>query len=301
MISLLLLFTQCKKDNINVEEKKLVPIRLEMSLDKSRSDFSELFPFGKISWGNTKNVEYIYLAVPEAIAFCDISMGYYTQYLGVLFEMKAELHEKTDKLMFYGEIDRDALHNKEYCTMYYFGNNGRNGVGITNTYYTLSKKYLISKGITFASQTGSIEELGNYHLAKALVKVKKNVDEIGNAASYDLTIESFTTITSLALLDLEGEMKLKGSATNLKSFTVKWTDDYVFEEIYEYDTTAYISVRGNVGKKSLITLLPTKEKVTLECSKGKYEFTEGIRSNQVYLGRNGESIDDALPLKWSNP
>ena len=50
----------------------------------------------------------------------------------------------------------------------------------------------------------------------------------------------------------------------------------------------------------MIALLPTKESVTLECSKGKYEFTEGIKSNQVYLGGKGESIDDALPLKWSN-
>ena len=143
--------------------------------------------------------------------------------------------------------------------------------------------------------------MGNYHLAKALVKVKKNVDEKGNPISYDLTIESFKTMTSLALLDLERVTKLEGSAARLKSYTIKWTDDYVFEETYEYDTLAYIDVSGNVGKKSLIALLPTKESVTLECRKGKYEFTEGIKSNQVYLGGKGESIEEAEPLKWGAP
>ena len=49
------------------------------------------------------------------------------------------------------------------------------------------------------------------------MKVKKNVDEKGNPISYDLTIESFKTMTSLALLDLERVTKLEGSAARLKS------------------------------------------------------------------------------------
>ncbi len=301
MMSSLLLFVQCKKDNEDYGAEEMVPVRLEVPLDKSRSDFSDLFPFGKISWGNGVNVEYAYLAVPYALEFCDVSMGYYTQHLGIMFEMEAKVNEKMDKLVFEGNVYTHALTDKTSCTMYYFGNNGRGGSNVITYNKKIIDNNIIGKKISFDSQTGSIDELGNYHLAKALVKVKKNVDEKGNPISYDLTIESFKTMTSLALLDLERVTKLEGSAARLKSYTIKWTDDYVFEETYEYDTLAYIDVRGNVGKKSLIALLPTKESVTLECRKGKYEFTEGIKSNQVYLGGKGESIEDAVPLKWGAP
>lgn len=300
MVSSLLLFTRCKKDNESPSAEETVPVRLELPIDKTRSDFSDLFPFGKISWGNNKKMEYVYLTVPYALEFCDVSMGNYIQYLGIMFEMQAEVNEKMDKLVFEGNVYTYALADKKYCEMYYFGNNGKSGGNVTTYYKQLTDRNIIGKKMTFSNQTGDIDDLGNYHLAKAYVKVKKNVNDKGTPISYDLEIESFKTITSLALLDLEGETKLEGTATRLKSFAIKWTDDYVFEEIYEYDTSAYINVRGNAGKKSLITLLPTRESVTLECSKGKYEFTEGIRSNQVYLGGKGESIDDALPLKWSN-
>jgi hypothetical protein len=301
MMSSLLLFVQCKKDNEDYGAEEMVPVRLEVPLDKSRSDFSDLFPFGKISWGNGVNVEYAYLAVPYALEFCDVSMGYYTQHLGIMFEMEAKVNEKMDKLVFEGNVYTHALTDKTSCTMYYFGNNGRGGSNVITYNKKIIDNNIIGKKISFNRQTGSIDELGNYHLAKALVKVKKNVDEKGNPISYDLTIESFKTMTSLALLDLERVTKLEGSAARLKSYTIKWTDDYVFEETYEYDTLAYIDVSGNVGKKSLIALLPTKESVTLECRKGKYEFTEGIKSNQVYLGGKGESIEEAEPLKWGAP
>ena len=301
MMSSLLLFVQCKKDNEDYGAEEMVPVRLEVPLDKSRSDFSDLFPFGKISWGNGVNVEYAYLAVPYALEFCDVSMGYYNQHLGIMFEMEAKVNEKMDKLVFEGNVYTHALTDKTSCTMYYFGNNGRGGSNVITYNKKIIDNNIIGKKISFNRQTGSIDELGNYHLAKALVKVKKNVDEKGNPISYDLTIESFKTMTSLALLDLERVTKLEGSAARLKSYTIKWTDDYVFEETYEYDTLAYIDVSGNVGKKSLIALLPTKESVTLECRKGKYEFTEGIKSNQVYLGGKGESIEEAEPLKWGAP
>ncbi len=301
MMSSLLLFVQCKKDNVDSGAEEMVPVRLEVPLDNSRSDFSDLFPFGKISWGNEMGKEYVYLTVPYALEFCDVSMGYYTQHLGIMFEMEAEVNEKMDKLVFEGNVYTYALSDKSSCTIYYFGNNGHGGSNVTTYNKKVMDNNIIGKKISFDSQTGSLDELGNYHLAKAVVKVKKNVNEKGAPISYDLEIESFKTMISLALLDLERVTKLEGSAARLKSYTIKWTEDYVFEETYEYDTSAYINVRGNVGKKSLIALLPTKESVTLECRKGKYEFTEGIKSNQVYLGGKGESIEEAEPLKWGAP
>ena len=289
----LLLFTQCKKDNVETDTEEMVPIRLEVPLDKSRTDFSELFPFGKINWGNGKNIEYVYLVVPYAVEFCDVSMGYYVQHLGVMFEMEAEVHETMDKLVFEGRILPESLNKKDNCMIYYFGNNGNGGTGtnVTTYYKQLADKYIIGKKITFDKQTGSVEDLGNYHLAKALVSVKKNVDEKGKPISYDLAIESFTTINSLALLDLDRVYVLEGTAARMKSFTLKWTEDYVFEEIYEYDPYGYIDVENNVGKRCLISLLPTEKNVSLQCFKGEYEFVDGIKSNWVYTGQGGGALE----------
>lgn len=300
MILSVLLFTQCKKDDGDsvVENDAPIPIKLEISLNKTRTDFSELFPFGKINWGNADNVECIYLAVPYAVEYCDVSMGFYTQYLGVLVELKAEVNEKKDKLVFYGEVGNNIIMPTGYYTAYYFG--GRENV-VDSVYTKLSKNHIIGKKIMFDSQMGSIDELGNYHLAKADVKITRNVDAIGRVQSYDLSIESFTSKNSIALLDLEGVTELKGSAVKLKSFSVRWNEDYVFEEEYEYDSTYVMSVNSDVKSKFFLSLLPTKESVTLECAKGIYEFPNGIESNQVYIGGNGNSIEDVKPLRWRKP
>ena len=177
MMSSLLLFVQCKKDNEDYGAEEMVPVRLEIPLDKSRSDFSDLFPLGKISWGNGVNVEYAYLAVPYALEFCDVSMGYYTQHLGIMFEMEAKVNEKMDKLVFEGNVYTHALTDKTSCTMYYFGNNGRGGSNVITYNKKIIDNNIIGKKISFNRQTGSIDELGNYHLAKALVKVKKKHGE----------------------------------------------------------------------------------------------------------------------------
>lgn len=300
MMSSILLFAQCEKDNgdFEVENDKPIPIRLEVSLDKSRSDFSDLFPYGKINWGNESGMEYIYLAIPYAIEYGDINQPQYTQHLGILLEMRAEVSGKKDKILFYGEVERYINMSSGSYVAYYLGKLGK---GLGNKYLRLGKNYLIGKKMTFSYQDGSVENLGILHLAKAYVRIIRHLDETGMPVSYDLSMESFETITSIALLDLEGETQLKGTAMQMKSFSVEWTEDYEFEEKYEYDTLWFRDVKGNVGKKSLITLFPTGESVTLECSKGKYEFPNGIKRNTLYVGGNGNNLEEARPLKWIKP
>ena len=57
MVAMFLLFS-CNKDeeDYNIKEDVMVPVRLEVPLDKTRSDFSDFFPSGKINWGNANNV-----------------------------------------------------------------------------------------------------------------------------------------------------------------------------------------------------------------------------------------------------
>lgn len=302
MVAMFLLFS-CNKDeeDYNIKEDVMVPVRLEVPLDKTRSDFSDFFPSGKINWGNANNVEYVYFAVPNAFDYYDMSIKQAFS-LGVLFPMKAEVSGKEDKLVFEGEIYASTIIQKDNCMVYYFGSNGNSTTkNVTDTYNEVLEKKLVAKKVTFDKQTGSMDELGDYHMAKASVKVRMNKDANGNVASYDLTIGSFTTLTSIAMLDLEGVTKLEGSAAKLKSYTLEWVEGTGFCEKYEYDSLGYIDVSNNVGKKSLIALLPTKKDVALECSKGRYDFVGGIMQNKFYLGKNGNSIEEAMPLTWKKP
>lgn len=299
-----LLFTQCRKDeNDYVEETaKTVPVTLELSLCQTRSDFMDLFPLGKINWGNENKEESIYLSVSNRYLYYDHDLQY-TVKVGELFELKAEVNEPTDKLVFRGEIPQNLLWTGKACKLYYFGNNGRGeeGANVTNIYDTKYPDCLIGKRVSFAKQNGSLEELGNYHIASSSVKVTAIKDADRNIIGFDLSAISFTSNMSLALLDLEGVTTLGGSATDLKSYTVMWANNSEFIETYEIDDASKMDVSDNVGKKSFIALLPSDGDVGLECDKGSYYFEGGIQSNQVYVERNGNTPDNVLPLIWETP
>lgn len=300
MISILLLFTQCKKEDDNYTfDDMMVPVRLEVPINQSsRSVFANLFPNGEIKWGNDAKMEYVYIAAPNTLYY-GTSGG--VKLLGELFEMKASVENATDKLIFEGNVLYGVLKYDNKYDVYYFGNNGNAPENSNVTDISKLSKHISGKRMTFDKQTGDINKLGDYQLAKAYVTVSEIVRQNDVIALYKLEMSDFNSVTSLAMLDLEGETRLKGSAAKLTSFSVEWTDDYVFVEKFGYDTLEYIDVSGNVGEKSLISLLPTEEQVTLECGKGKYVFKDGIKSNQVYLSKAGKDIDEALPLKWENP
>lgn len=310
---MLLLLTQCRKEEevydnekYHTEEPEMVPVRFKIPVDKMRSDFGDLFPLGKIGWGNEKKEEYIYLAAPEAYEYYHIRTGLH--YVGMLFELRADISEGDDTLFFEGKV-YNLLHaygkpETEFY-IYYFGNNGAapEGSNVTDINRVVSYTHLIGKTVTFDNQTGSVDNVGDFHVAKARVTLDPIDGILGvKLKGYNVTMEEpLKSITSLALLDLEGESKLEGSATRLKSLTVMCMEDSVFTEQFEYDTLGYIDVSDNAGDRSLITLLPTEEKVTLECSKGKYEFTNGIKSNYVYFEENGATLEEAQPLIWETP
>lgn len=304
LMSLLVLFTRCKKNDEEFvdDSNTLVPVRLEIPLNGSRTSFSSLFPNGEIKWGNKNKVECIYLATPRAYSYYSMKEEK-LKYLGLLFEMRADVEEYTDKIVFYGQVYKGSMVNLEYCTAYYFGNNGDapQGSNVTDITTKMVDIHLTGKKISFDKQTGNIDDLGDYHLAKANVKVYKR-KTVNNLYLYDLEMESFTTMNSIAMLDLKGETKLEGSAAKVKSYTIEWmVEENVFRETYEYDTLGYIDVSNNVGDRSFISLLPTEDSVSLECGKGRYDFYKGISSNKVYVGKYGNTLDDLMPLEWSTP
>ena len=299
----LLLFTRCQESNmeLDVELQNTVPISFELSFNDTRSDFMSLFPDGKINWGNKNKVEYVYILIPDRHLYYNHEESR-TIIIGVLFELKAEVDESVDKLVFKGEIPQNLLWEGRATYLYYFGNNGQGleGTNVTNIYDDVKPEYLIGKKITFDKQDGSLENIGDYHVAYMATLAKEIKNDIGEIVGYDLTpyYDSFRNMMALALVDLEGETKLGGSATRMKSLTVKWANNKEFVTTLEYNSNATIDVSGNVGEKSLIALLPMDGDVTLECSKGKYRFLGGVRKNQIYVGRNGYTFEHVLPLEW---
>lgn len=311
----LLLFARCGKENIETEiqecDEKTVPVSFELSLNHTRSDFTNLFPDGKINWGNKNKVEYIYIAIPNRYLYYNMDKQY-TVRVGGLFELKADVQESTDKLLFEGEIPQNLLWDKRQICLYYFGSNGQGseGTNVTNIYHvdeTGNFKYtedcMIGKRVYFDKQDGSLENIGNYHVATIYASAVEIKDESGNIMGYDLNTldKKLENQMSVAMLDLEGETMLGGNATKVKSITVKWANNKEFIMTLDNDAKTNIDVSGNVGSKSLIALLPTDGTATLECGKGRYYFDSGVKKNKVYVGKNGYTFESVMPLEWETP
>lgn len=305
MVSVLFL-SQCKKTddefNEEVDNCKTVPVSFEVPVDKYRSDFLNLFPDGNVKWGNKNNVEYIYLAVPDVYTYSDASVGYKSRTLGELYELKAEFDASSDKLMFKADIPQNLLWKGRTLHVYYFGNNrgDEENSNVTKLYDEKKPEFFVGMTVRFDKQTGDINDLGDYHVAKFVVSVYTTTDDDNNVIAVQLKSSNphFKTINSVAMLDLEGETELKGP--KIKSYTLKW-GIREFIETYDYSDEAIVDVSNNVGKKSFIALLPDSDQVTLECNKGRYVFENGIEKNQVYVGRNGSSLDEVQPLQWETP
>lgn len=301
MISAILLFTQCKKEDAELVDNStdFVPVTFEMSKDVSKSDFTNILPSGNINWGNDNNIEYIYLGVSNSHLYYSIELAE-TVRVGELFELSAEVVESTDRLVFSGMVPQNLLWDAKRCTLYYFGNNGNalEGTNVTNIYDEKFTDCVIGKQVSFAKQTGDIRDLGDYHLASIPVRINTLEDEENNIIGFDLIAESFNNTMSIAMLDLEGETALGGTAAALQTYTLIW-DGAKFVESCEMLEGETMDVTGNVGKKSLIALLPIEESVTLECSKGRYTFPI-LPSNTLFVGNVGYGYDETNPLPWGD-
>ena len=307
-VLLMIVFTQCKKENDeylyetnNDGDTKEVPVTFALPINQSRSDFSNILPFGDILWGNDSNLEYIYIGIDSKYLYYDQATNT-TKRVGELYELVADVTESTDSLFFRGMLPQNLLYTGKDCCLYYFGNNGNGleGSNVTNIYDTKYPDCLIGKTISFAKQTGDARGVGDFHLASVKVYPMRYLISGGVAVKIDLLVKGpFENKMSLALLDLEGETMLRGSDGVLNSYTIKWVGDK-FVEFYEYANDPIIDVTNNVGEKSLIALLPTENKVTLECDKGKYTFEEGIDANTLYIGKMGHNLDESSPLQWSD-
>lgn len=292
----LVLFTQCEKEPLpQNNDEKMVPIRFEVPVNDGKTDFSDFLTDHNtqnavINWNST-GTETIYLAVPNIRIYHPVTGDVlYEDNVAQMVSLTAECNGSS-KLVFSGSVNSRILEDGKSYTLYYFGNNGGQDI-IDET-----NGKLVGKTMSFENQDGLRESLGNYHVAILDVSVKANLNTSNVATSYQImsSYPDFTSLTSIALLDLEGESKLEGTAVP-QEFKLEFDS-----ESNTYKTTYTMSESGltldGATSNSFITLFPTSAGTTLECGKGQYVFENGVESNSVYYSYNATS-QEIGPLKW---
>ena len=299
MAFVVVLFTQCKKENPaqeNSDTAKIVPIKLEMPIGGSKTDFSGFLtdPHNQsavINWGNAQGTETIYLAVPNIEIYDPVNGTLlYKNKVARMVPLTATVNETSSKVTFTGSVDARILENRKSYQLYYFGNKGGQDI--------MNDNVLVGKTMSFDGQDGTRENLGNYHFAVLDVTVYadygNNADHLAESYTIKSSYPNFTSMMAIALLDLEGETTLEGTAA-IESLTVKFNES---ANVYEttYSATTGITL-NNTSAKSFIALCPSNVNSKLECSKGTYTFAEGVDANFAYYVFNTVT-DEIEPLKW---
>ena len=299
MAFVVVLFTQCKKEDPALENSdtaKIVPIKLEMPTGGSKTDFSGFLtdPHNQnavINWGNAQGTETIYLAVPNIEIYNPVDgTFFYENKVAQMVPLTATVNETSSKVTFVGSVDARILENGKSYQLYYFGNKGGQDI--------MNDNVLVGKTMSFDGQDGTRENLGNYHFAVLDVTVYadygNNADHLAESYTIKSSYPNFTSMMAIALLDLEGETTLEGTAA-IESLTVQFNES---ANVYEttYSATTGITL-NNTSAKSFIALCPSDVNSKLECSKGTYTFAEGVDANFAYYVFNTVT-DEIEPLKW---
>lgn len=299
MAFVVVLFTQCKKEDPaqeNSDTAKIVPIKLEMPIGGSKTDFSGFLtdPHNQsavINWGNAQGTETIYLAVPNIEIYNPVDgTFFYENKVAQMVPLTATVNETSSKVTFVGSVDARILENGKSYQLYYFGNKGGQDI--------MNDNVLVGKTMSFDGQDGTRENLGNYHFAVLDVTVYadygNNTDHLAESYTIKSSYPNFTSMMAIALLDLEGETTLEGTAA-IESLTVQFNES---ANVYEttYSATTGITL-NNTSAKSFIALCPSDVNSKLECSKGTYTFAEGVDANFAYYVFNTVT-DEIEPLKW---
>lgn len=311
--ALLLGFTQCGKDPIdepeqNDNQSEIVTITFELPVEnKYRTDFSEFLVDGEtqsatINWNKT-GYETVYLAIPNK--YNQIWDDEEEEYVITLAKECAQLIplravcDGGSKLVFEGGVDAKDLMDGTVYTLYYMGNEGSSHLAKT---YDATGAKLTKVVMDLNNQNGTRTSLGDLHFATLAVKAQGVKDSNNKTIGYNLNAlnnnVNFTAGIAISLFDLEGVSALQGNAVVNNAISIEYNEDV---RSYEID---YISL-GNGGislngtsSESFVAMVPnTQANATVECSKGRYIFENGVLSNNVYYNYNTKT-HKVEPLKW---
>ena len=147
-------FTQCGKDpETNNDDTKMVSISGKIDTDNGKSDIA--IPGGNISWIGDES---IFIAVPR-----------HGDFPARLVEMK---NTASGGNVFQGVAPKGLIESGKKYEIWYFGNNGEGTKNVTNIYN--DEGVLQGKTISFKEQTGLLENIGDFHIAKGTVSFVQN-------------------------------------------------------------------------------------------------------------------------------
>ncbi len=281
---MVVLFTQCKKDNIdsNDNETRKVKVRCEIPLGNgSRSDFTNLMTDGSIKWST--GTERIYLAVHH-------------EENPQIVELTAETTQTATILAFEGEVDETILADGAKYNVWYFGNSQNLG---EDSYVTKNKEngLITSVSGSIANQNGSLDDLGYHHIAKAEVTAT-----LESGGSYTLPLHgTLQNQIAIAYMDLTDVNYLSGNAIIGTDYSLEYSDGK-YEFVINGDNKEINITPNQSSSKSFVVLLPNaKTNVDIESDNyNKYTFKDGIAASSLYY-RYISDVEVGT-LKWEyNP
>ncbi len=268
------LFTQCKKDNLDNTDTntdtdvRKVKVRCEIPLgDGTRSDFTNLMTDGSIKWST--GTERIYLAVHHDTK-------------AQIVELTAETTQTATILAFEGEVDEEILAAGETYNVWYFGNSQNLG---EDSYVTKTGPdgVITSVSGSIANQSGSLEDLGYHHIAKAEVKATLESD-----GSYTLPLHgTLQNQIAIAYMDLTDVNYLSGNAIIGTDYSLEYSDGKYEFVINENNNE--ISITPNQSESSSYIVLLPNSNTNVDITKDNnvllqntYTFKDGIAASSFY-------------------
>ncbi len=269
---MVVLFTQCKKDNIdsndNDNETRKVKVRCEIPLGNgTRSDFSNLMTDGSIKWST--GTERIYLAVHHDTK-------------AQIVELTAETTQTATVLAFEGEVDEEILADGAKYNVWYFGNSQNLG---EDSYVTKNETNGVIASIngSIADQSGSLEDLGHHHIAKAEITAKLEAD-----GSFTLPLHgTLQNQIAIAYMDLTNVTKLSGNAIIGTDYSLEYSGGEYKFVISNENNEINITPASESMSESFVVLLPNantnvdiiSNNVLLQ---NTYTFKDGIAASSLY-------------------
>ena len=257
-----LLFTQCKKDNIdntdtNTDtETRKVKVRCEIPLGNgTRSDFTNLMTDGSIKWST--GTERIYLAVHHE----DASKAQ-------IVELTAETTLPATILAFEGEVDETILTDGETYNVWYLGNS----MNLETPYVTKNETNGIITSVngSIANQNGNLEDLGHHHIAKAEVTATLESD-----GSYTLPLHgTLQNQIAIAYMDLTDVTKLSGDAIIGTDYSLEYSNgEYNFVISEENNEINITPNQSSSVSSSFVVLLPNSNTNIDITNNNYYKYT----------------------------
>lgn len=278
-----LLFTQCKKENIdnneNNHDTRKVKVRCEIPLgDGNKSDFTNLMTDGSIKWST--GTERIYLAVHHETK-------------AQIVELTAETTLSATILAFEGEVDENILTDGATYNVWYFGNS----MNLETPYVTKNETDGIIKTISgsIATQSGRLSDLGYHHIAKAEVTATGSSD--GN-----FTLPLHGTLQNkiaIAYMDLTEIRELAGEAIVGTDYTLEYTNGEYKFVINNENNEISIAGENTDLSKSFVVLLPNETtNVDITSNYKKYTFKDGIAAGGLYYRYISDVEQETLRMEW---